>query len=148
MPNFQKKMPQFHKNGPFSKNALFSLGLTLSGPDVPSWAPKGREGRSREARRASSLDITRIRLCPQFSYINDKGMLVIAKNTITWHWWYPNNVMKIMTSYQYQSIDNQSKHVWRSVIKPRFTSNVILWFQTFRISEGSLTHHVWTLSIH
>ena len=28
------------------KNALFSLGLTLSGPDVPAWAPEGREGQS------------------------------------------------------------------------------------------------------
>ena len=29
-------------------------GLTLSGPNVPAWAPEGREGRSQEARRASS----------------------------------------------------------------------------------------------
>ena len=31
------------------KNALFSLGLTLSGPDVPACAPEGREGQSQEA---------------------------------------------------------------------------------------------------
>ena len=29
-------------------------GLTLSGPDILAWAPEGREGRSQEARRASS----------------------------------------------------------------------------------------------
>ena len=29
-------------------------GLTLIGPDVPAWAPEGREGRSQEARRAFS----------------------------------------------------------------------------------------------
>ena len=29
-------------------------GLTLSGLDVPAWASEGREGRSQEARRASS----------------------------------------------------------------------------------------------
>ena len=46
------KMVQMVENGQkWSK----MVGLTLSGPDVPSWAPEGREGRSQEAQRASSL---------------------------------------------------------------------------------------------
>ena len=34
-----QKMPHSHKDGAFSKNAFFSLGLTLSGPDVPLDGP-------------------------------------------------------------------------------------------------------------
>ena len=54
MPHFQK-MNNFQKNAKFSttKNALFSLGLTLSGPERPKGAkdevkrPKGPPARSR-----------------------------------------------------------------------------------------------------
>ena len=33
------------------------VGLTLSGPDVPAWAPEGRKGRSQEARRVPLTSI-------------------------------------------------------------------------------------------
>ena len=42
-------MPYFQKMPYFPKNAL-----TLSGPDVPAWAPEGREGRSQKARRPTA----------------------------------------------------------------------------------------------
>ena len=53
-PLFFTTFTKFHHFEPFSKNALFLLGLTLSGPDVPARAAEGREGRSQEARRVSS----------------------------------------------------------------------------------------------
>ena len=52
--HYFQNMPQFHQNGPFS------LGLTLSGPDVSSWAPEGREARSQEAQRATSQRAPRL----------------------------------------------------------------------------------------
>ena len=39
-----KKCPVFKKMPNFQKNALFPLGLTLSGPDVPAWPPEWRKG--------------------------------------------------------------------------------------------------------
>ena len=49
-----QKMQHLSKMPHFQKYALFSLGLTLSRPDVPAWAPEGLEGRSQEAQRACS----------------------------------------------------------------------------------------------
>ena len=46
------QMAQMVKDG--NKMVKQMGGLTLNGADVPAWAPEGREGRSQEARRASS----------------------------------------------------------------------------------------------
>ena len=53
-----RKIVKIAKNGQnrqkWSKMFKKMGGLTLSGLDVPAWAPEGREGRSQEAQRASS----------------------------------------------------------------------------------------------